>query len=85
MNKLKLLSNLFLIAAILLSDVMCAAVAAEYVNMQWGIRYMAYSAPAEVAFFLAIPYLAAIAVCLVLFAVLRRKALNRTSQDVSEK
>ena len=41
--------------AVLLSDVMCAAVAYNYCDMQWGIRYFCYSAPASVAFLLAVP------------------------------
>ena len=44
---MKALSCTFAALAILLSDVMCAAVAFNYCNMLWGIRYASYSAPAS--------------------------------------
>ena len=66
MKKYKYLSYVFAALAILLSDIMCAAVACNYCNMQWGIQYKGYSAPANVAFVLAIPYVIGIAVCIVL-------------------
>ena len=42
---MKTISNLFLILAVLLSDVMCAVVAYNYCDMMWGIKYAGYSAP----------------------------------------
>ena len=36
---MKTISNLFLILAVLLSDVMCAVVAYNYCDMMWGIKY----------------------------------------------
>ena len=56
---MKALSRTFAVLAILLSDVMCAAVAFNYCDMLWGIRYASYSAPASTAFLLVIPYAAA--------------------------
>ena len=56
---MKALSCTFAALAILLSDVMCAAVAFNYCDMLWGIRYASYSAPASTAFLLVIPYAAA--------------------------
>ena len=53
----------FAALAVLLSDVMCAVVAFSYADMLWGIRYACYSAPASVAFLLAIPFGAGILVC----------------------
>lgn len=35
---MKVLSNLFLVLAVLLSDAMCAVVAYNYCNIEWGIR-----------------------------------------------
>ena len=58
--KNKYLSYLFIVLAILLSDVMCATVAYNYCSMQWGIRYACYSAPASVALLLIIPYVVGI-------------------------
>ena len=71
--KNKRLSTVFLLLAVLLSDVMCAVVAYLYCDMQWGIQYRCYSAPAWVAFLWAIPYGVGIAVCLLLVAVLRKR------------
>ena len=66
---MKKLSNVFLLLAVLLSNVMCAVVAYGYCNMQ----HVEYSAPAYVAFFYAIPYLIAISVCIAVAIVLKRK------------
>ena len=70
---MKALSRAFAVLAILLSDVMCAAVAFNYCDMLWGILYASYSAPASTAFLLVIPYAAAIAVCAALAVIFRRK------------
>lgn len=63
MKKYKYLSYIFIGLAILLSDVMYAAVAYHYCNMQWAIQYKGYSAPASTAFLLLIPYAVGIAIC----------------------
>lgn len=63
---MKILSNLFLVLAVLLSDVMCAVVAYNYCNMLWGIKYAYFSAPASTAFLVAIPFIIAIVVCVVI-------------------
>ena len=63
MKKYQCLTGLFAALAVLLSDVMCAAVAYNYCTLQWGGRYAGYSAPADTAFLLCIPYGAGIAVC----------------------
>ena len=57
------LSYVFMALPVLLSNVMCAVVSYNYCDMQWGIRYGGYSAPANVAFLSAVPYAAGIAVC----------------------
>ncbi len=64
------LSTLFTAAAILLACIMCAAVGYNYGALQ---SCNACSAPAWVAFYLAIPYTAAIAVCLLVAHLLRRR------------
>ena len=66
MKKYKYLSHVFAALAVLLSDVMCATVAYNYCDMQWGIRYRGYSAPANVAFIFIIPYVIGIAICIIL-------------------
>ncbi len=78
MRKHKRLACIFHTLAILLSDVMCAAVAYSYCDMQWGGRYAAYSAPANIAFLLCIPYGLGIIICAALarfFGQKYRKAL----------
>lgn len=69
---MKRLSYLFLIIAIILSDVMCAVVGYSYRDMQCGIEHAGYSAPASVALYYAIPFLIVIIVCVVLWYVLGR-------------
>ncbi len=71
---MKKLSIFFAALAVILSDVMCAVVAFNYCDILWGTEYAGYSAPADVAFLYAIPYLAAIAVCVALAIVFRRKS-----------
>lgn len=70
---MKKLSNVFLLLAVLLSDVMCAVVAYNYCYMEWGIEFASFSTPANVAFVYAIPYLVGIAICIVVAVVLKRK------------
>lgn len=73
MKKYKYLSYAFMMLAILLSNVICAAVAYNYCDMQWGIRYAGYGAPASVAFIGIIFYAIGIAICAVLAFVFSRK------------
>lgn len=64
MNKYNVLSCVFGVLGILLSDIMCAHVAYKYRHMMCGVEHMAFSASEEVAFFLAIPYAVGIALCI---------------------
>lgn len=73
MKKYKCLARLFAALAVLLSNVMCAAAAYNYCTLQWGARYEGYSAPADTAFVLCIPYGIGIAVCVVLAWFFNRK------------
>lgn len=70
---MKILSNLFLVLAVLLSDVMCAVVAYNYCNMVWGIKYACFSAPASTAFLVAIPFIIAIVVCVVIALYFKKR------------
>ena len=63
---MKTLSRVFWILAVLLSNVMCAAVAYNYCELEWGGRYAGYSASPEAAFWLAGPFLIAIGICVIL-------------------
>ena len=57
-----------------MSNVMCASVAYSYCNMQWGIKYSCYSAPASVAFLLIIPYAVGISICAVLAWIFNKRS-----------
>lgn len=61
------------IAAMLSSNLMCAVVAYKYCEMQWGIQYRGYSAPANAAFLWAIPFAISIAVCLIIAKIANKK------------
>ena len=73
MKKYKYLSYVFIALAILLSNVMCATVAYNYCNMQWGIKYAGFGAPASTAFLLAIPYAIGIVICVILACFFGKK------------
>ena len=70
---MKKLSNVFLLLAALLSNVMCAVVAYNAGILYMGGKYGMYSAPVWVAFLYAIPFGIGIAVCVIVTVVLRRK------------
>lgn len=63
---MKKMGRLFIVLAILLSDIMCAVVAYNYCALQWGGRYAGYSAPASTAFLYFIPYGIGVVFCLIL-------------------
>ena len=72
---MKKLSLLFIALAVLLSDVMCAAVAFAYRDMLCGIAHAGYSAPAGTAFLYAIPFGIGIILCAIAAYALYKKAL----------
>jgi len=65
-----------IVAALVMSHIMCAHIAYVYCEMRWGIEYAGYSAPAGVAFILLIPYVIGIIVALVAASVFWKKAQN---------
>ena len=76
MKKYKAFSRLFFALAIILSDIMCAQVAFNYCNLQWETLRSGFSAPAEIAFLLAIPYAAGILICAALAWLFHKKWKN---------
>ena len=66
-------STVFWVLAVLLSDVMCAVVAYDYCEMRFGIRYLAFSAPAWVAFLKGIPFAVGIVICVILAVYFKKK------------
>ena len=71
---MKKLSVCCWILSALLSDIMCAVVAWNYCDMNWGIQYAGYSAPVWVSLLSALPYAAGIAVCIALAVFFRKKS-----------
>lgn len=63
MKKYAILQYLSAALAVLLSDIMCAAVAYNYCSLQWSARYEGASAPPSIAYLFAIPYLLGIILC----------------------
>ena len=76
MKKYKYLTYLFAVLAVLLSNVMCASVAYNYCTLQWCGEYAGYSAPADIAFLLCIPYGGGILICVIIAWLFHRKALR---------
>lgn len=70
---MKKIYNIFIVLAILLSDVMCAVVAYNFCAMQWGAKYGMHSAPAWVAFLYGIPFAIGIVVCVIVAAVIKKR------------
>lgn len=68
---MKHLPKVFAILAIILTIIMCVVVGYNYYTLAYGVGN---SAPPEVAFILAIPYLIGIAVCVVLAVAIEKKA-----------
>ena len=60
---MKKLSNLFIVFAIVLSNIMCIVVSYIYRDMLCGIEHAGYSAPISTAFLYAIPFVLGIIVC----------------------
>ena len=71
---MKKLSTIFIILAILLSDVMCAVIAYNYCDLLWGGKYAGYSAPANTAYIYAIPFVIGMIICLALALLFRKKS-----------
>ena len=73
---MKKISNIFILLAIILSDVMCAVVAYAYCSMECGIKHAGYSAPAYVAFLYVIPYGIGIIACIIIAMVFRKREVK---------
>jgi len=74
MKNYKALAISFFVIAIIISHIMCVHVALAYCDLLWGIENAGFSAPANVAFFLSIPYLAGIVVVLIIALIFWKKA-----------
>ncbi|MBQ5840779.1 MAG: hypothetical protein IIW40_02370 [Clostridia bacterium] len=70
-------SNIFFALAAVLSNIMCAVVAYNYAALSYAGQAIFTSAPAYVAFFLAIPYALGIAVCILVAIILRKRSCKK--------
>lgn len=70
---MKKISNVFVLLAVLLSDVMCAVVGVNYGKMVFGEENAGYSAPPIAAFIWAIPFLIAIGICLIVAISMKKR------------
>lgn len=71
--KIKSLRYVFWGLSVLLALIMCVVVSFNYKKMKLGIETNGYSAPASVAFLYAIPFIIAIAICVIIAIVIKRK------------
>ena len=74
---MRIIGYLFAALAIILSDIMCAAVAYSYRGMLCGIEHADFSAPASIAFLYAIPFMIGIVICVILAVRFMRKAKSK--------
>ena len=74
MKKFKILRNIFTVIALVLTHWTCIVVAFNYAGMLCGIEHKGFSAPANTAFYLAIPYYVGIVICAVLALVFNKKS-----------
>ena len=65
-NKFRILRNIFIVLSLLLSHGMCGDVAFNYASMLCAVEHKGFSAPADIAFYFAIPYGTGILVCVAL-------------------
>lgn len=73
MKRNKILYILFGVITVALLCAMCAAVAFQYAQMICAMNHGGASAPPEIAFFLAVPFLIGIAISAVLCVVFYKK------------
>ena len=73
----KMLTKLFVVLAVILSDVMCTIVAYNYCSLKYSnpsFQRTITSAPASVAYLYAIPFIIGIVVCLILALIFYKKS-----------
>ena len=73
MKRFKILRNIFILLALLLSHLACIDVSYNYATMLCGIEHMGFSAPADTAFIFTIPYVVGIIMCIILAFVFAKK------------
>ena len=74
MKKFKILRNIFTALALVLSHFTCIVVGFSYASLLCAIQHKGFSAPANTAFFLAIPYYIGIVICIILALFFNNKS-----------
>ena len=74
MKKFRILRNIFTVLALVLSHWTCIVVAFNYAGMLCGIEHKAFSAPANTALYIAVPYYIGILICVVLAFIFNKKS-----------
>lgn len=74
MMKYKILRNIFIILALILSHIMCIDTAYNYASMLCAIQHRGFSAPASTAFLFSIPPAIGIIICIILALVFNKKS-----------
>jgi len=73
----KMLTKLFVILAVILSDVMCTIIAYNYCSLKYSnpsFQRTITSVPASIAYLYAIPFIIGIVVCLILALIFYKKS-----------
>lgn len=71
---MKLLYRLCLLIAVILSHIMCVVVAYNYCDMEWKIKVGGNSAPANLAYLYAVPFVIGITSCIIGAFYFKKKA-----------
>lgn len=71
---MKIAAYILSAAAVIITNIGCAAVAYNYRGLLCGIEHAGFSAPASIAFLGTIPYAIAVAICVILAIVFFKKA-----------
>lgn len=74
LNKFKMLRNVFITLTLVLTHWVCICVSFNYASMLCGIEHKGFSAPANVAFYIAIPYYILILIFAVLAFIFNKKS-----------
>ena len=77
MRKFKILRNIFIVLTLILSHLACISISFNYAGMLCGIEHKGFSAPANTAFYLAIPYYIGVFLCIVLAFVFNKYSKKR--------
>lgn len=77
---MKIAAYILSAAAVIITNIGCAAVAYNYRDLLCGIEHAGFSAPASIAFLGAIPYAIVAIICVVLAIVFFKKAKKNQIQ-----